>query len=349
MPVTLLPASAAAFRPRSAPNIVLGSRPETWLTQTLKRVNKVKRPLNNVNQHSRCLNELLDGPSALWSLAAIMLPKTPDADLKKDSNPLVEALFNYQMLSIEAYVVHVDMVSAHEIAFKLTQDTIDTLVEYHTDVFSVDTSANTWKWPEKESHLRKLQDEFKQAINKYVYRTDAKALEGLEEDGSGELLQGRSQEVKDAITGFFLPLLPPPPKLVEVVRPQPIYHFAPGHWYYQPVPMMISGPQHLAAPVEAWKVLGSSPSPTATTAETFPSPWSANVDNGNQSLSPASSYGQPYSGGEYYHNSPQLLPSSGPLPLPSAIASQCGPSAAGGWNGFQWYQNDFMPQTPIFT
>ncbi|KAG9977152.1 hypothetical protein KCU78_g22370, partial [Aureobasidium melanogenum] len=59
MPLQLLPASAAAFAPRSAPTIVLGSRVETWLTQTLKRISRVKRPLNSVPQHYRFLTETL--------------------------------------------------------------------------------------------------------------------------------------------------------------------------------------------------------------------------------------------------------------------------------------------------
>ena len=58
-----------------------------------------------------------------------MQPKAPDAELRKDSNPLIEALFNYQILYIEAYVVHVDMVSQNEVAFKLTPETIEALVE----------------------------------------------------------------------------------------------------------------------------------------------------------------------------------------------------------------------------
>src|SRR5277367_100636 len=110
MPTTLLPASAAAFAPRASTcNIVLNSKVEPWLTATLKRINKIKRPLNSVPQHYRCLTETLAGSGAIWTLCSMMLPKKPDADLVKDPNPLVEAMFNYQLLHIEAYVVHVDM------------------------------------------------------------------------------------------------------------------------------------------------------------------------------------------------------------------------------------------------
>src|ERR1700759_4695451 len=161
MPVQLLPASAAAFAPRaSSVNVVLGSKVEPWLTQTLKRINRIKRPLNSVPQHTRCLTETLSSPNAIWSLCSIMVPKAPEAELRKDSNPLVEALFNYQLIHIEAYVVHVDMVSQNEVAFKLNQETIEALIEYHKDIYSVDVSANTWSWAEKEVQLKKLQEEF---------------------------------------------------------------------------------------------------------------------------------------------------------------------------------------------
>ena len=71
-----------------------------------------------------------------------MLPKAPEAELRKDQDPLIEALFNYQVIYVEAYVVHVDMVSQNEVAFKLTPETIESLVEYHKDVHSVDTAAS---------------------------------------------------------------------------------------------------------------------------------------------------------------------------------------------------------------
>nr|POF17328.1 hypothetical protein CFP56_65195 [Quercus suber] len=217
MPLQLLPASAQAFAPRSAPTIVLNSKVEPWLTQTLKRINRVKRPLNSIPQHFRCLTETLGGPLAIWSLASLMLPKAPDTELRKDSNPLIEALFNYQLIHLEAYVVHVDMVSQHEVAFKLTPETIEALVDYHKEIYSVDASANTWSWPEKDTQVKKMHEDFIQAANKFVFRTAVRALEGLEEDGAGELLEGRSEDVKGAIMNLFLPLLPPPPRIVDVM------------------------------------------------------------------------------------------------------------------------------------
>ncbi|KAI9740696.1 MAG: hypothetical protein M1818_004660 [Claussenomyces sp. TS43310] len=335
MPPQLLPASAAAFAPRSSTvNIVLGSKVEPWLTQTLKRINRVKRPLNSVPQHQRCLTETLSSPNAIWTLTSIMLPKAPDSELRKDSNPLIEALFNYQLLHIEAYIVHVDLVLRNEVAFKLTPDTIESLIEYHKDVHCVDISASTYSWSEKEVQVKKLHEEFIQAINKFVYRTHATALEGLEEDGAGELLCGKSEEVQSNINALFLPLLPPPPRIVDVVRPPQLLPSSPAgsEWWSQST---IQAP--LPAPVESWRVVPSSPSPSSS-ADSSASLWANMGLNDLQLPSPTASYSQPYSTSGLYFSSPITSASIPPLPLPSMLAQQpCGISVGyGGFGGFGW-------------
>lgn len=342
MPTILLPASAAAFAPRATPNIVLNTKVDPWLTATLKRINRIKRPLNSVPQHFRCLTETLSSPSAIWTLCSVMLPKAPDAELRKDSNPLIEALFNYQILYIEAYVVHVDMVSQNEVAFKLTPETIEALVEYHKDVHSVDTSASTWNWSEKEVQLKKLQEDFVQAANKYVYRTNATALEGLEEDGAGELLSGRSEEVKAAIMGLFLPLLPPPPRIVDVVRPTPLLPSSTGaeNWWQPTLPLSHT------APVDSWKVVPSSPS-TTSSGDSSSSMWATIGLNELQLPSPTPSYSQPYttaahSPTQYYSSSMSSAPIP-QLPLPSMMQQQCSTSAGYGGFGWETYQSFALP------
>ncbi|KAJ6144444.1 hypothetical protein N7470_008339 [Penicillium chermesinum] len=321
MPTVLLPSSAAAFAPRSSPNVVLNTKVAPWLTATLKRVNRVKRPLNNVTQHTRCLTETLSSQNAIWTLCSMMFPKAPEAELKKDENPLVEGLFNYQMIHMEAYVVHVDMVSRNEVAFKLTPETIEALVDYHKDIYSVDAAANTWDWSGKQSQLKKLQEEFVQAANKFVFRTKVEALEGLEEDGAGELLCGLSEEAKSAITSLFVPLLPPPPRVVDVMRPVPLLPSSTGPetWWHTPLPQ--------SAPLESWKVLPPSPSP-ATTDDSNPNLWASLNFSDAQLPSPTPSYSQPFT------TTPYSVPYSAPytaydhmatsaaiasLPLPSML------------------------------
>lgn len=272
-----------------------------------------------------------------------MLPKAPDSELRKDSNPLVEALFNYQLLSIEAYVVHVDMVSQNEVAFKLTPETIESLVEYHKDVHSVDTSASTWNWSEKEVQLKKLQEDFVQAANKFVYRTNANALEGLEEDGAGELLNGRSDEVKAAIMGMFLPLLPPPPRIIDVIRPTPLLPSSTcaENWWQ---PTLSSQP----APMESWKIVPSSPS-TTSSADSNPNLWASMGLNELQLPSPTPSYSQPYTTAPQsppqYFSAPMSSAPIPQLPLPSMMMQQqCSTSV--GYGGFGWenpYQSFALP------
>ena len=342
MPTMLLPASAAAFAPRSSCNVVLNSKVEPWLTATLKRINRIKRPLNSVPQHTRCLTETLSSPNAIWTLCSIMFPKAPDSELRKDENPLVEALFNYQLLHIEAYVVHVDMVSQNEVAFKLTTDTIESLVEYHKEIYSIDTAANTWNWSEKEVQLKKLQEEFVQSANKFVYRTNSLALEGLEEDGAGELLCGRSEDVKNAIMGLFVPLLPPPPRIVDVVRPAPLLPSSSGAETWWPSQLQQS------APVEQWRVLPSSPNPI-TTHESHQNIWASVGLNEIQLPSPTPSFSQPYTTASYstpqYYSAPTTSASLIPqLPLPSMLAQQqCSTAASMGHFGWDRYQEYAMP------
>ncbi|KAL2124345.1 hypothetical protein VTJ04DRAFT_710 [Mycothermus thermophilus] len=344
MPPQLLPASAAAFAPRaSSVNVVLGSKVEPWLTQTLKRINKIKRPLNSVPQHQRCLTETLSNPNAIWTLCSLLLPKAPEAELRKDSNPLVEALSNYQMIHIEAYIVHVDMVLRNEVAYKLTPETIEALIAYHKDIHCVDAKANTYDWSDKEKQCKKLHDDFVQAVNKFVFRTHVSALEGLEEDGAGELLGGKSDEVKNSIMGMFKPLLPPPPKVVDVIRQPPLLPSSPAAALWsQPSP-----PVSLPAPVDSWKILPSSPGvPTTTTADSGASIWaSIGITDVQVSPTPALSqpYSAPYTTAGLYYNTPAVSAPIPQLPLPSMLAPpSCGISVGyntfGGWDTrFQEY------------
>lgn len=274
-----------------------------------------------------------------------MLPKAPDAELRRDADPLVEALFNWQLLHIEAYVVHVDMVSQHEVAFKLTPETIEALVEYHKDIYSKDIAANVYSWPEKEAQLKKLQEEFEQAANRFVFRTDARALEGLEEDGAGELLEGHAAVCKEQINGMFQDLLPPPPRIVDVIHPAPQLlpntTMAGGWW--APAPMLPSNP----VPVDTWKVLPSTPSPTATTCSSdnpSTSIWPDLSMYQTQLPSPTPSFSQPVytSAPSQFYSSPQSMAPMPAIQLPSQLTSHCGADMSlGGFNDFGWSTSSF--------
>lgn len=122
MPTVLLPSSAAPFAPCYSPLVVLSSTIEPWLTATLKQVCKAKGPLKNVPKHMKRLKEILSQPSAIWTLCSMMLLIVPQK---------LDAGLQYQTIHIEAYVVYVDMAYANAVAFKLTPETINTLVKFH--------------------------------------------------------------------------------------------------------------------------------------------------------------------------------------------------------------------------
>jgi hypothetical protein len=339
MPVQLLPASAAAFAPRaSSVNVVLGSKVEPWLTQTLKRINRVKRPLNSVPQHQRCLTETLSSPNAIWTLASLMLPKVPQADMPMDP---MEHLFHHQLIHVEAYIVHVDMVLRNEVAYKLTTDSIDALVEYHREIHCVDAKANTCDWAEKEQQCKKLHDDFVQAINKFVYRTDVSALEGLEEDGMGELLCGKSEEVKANIFNLMKPLQPPPPRIVDVVRQPPLLPSSPANamWSHHTLP------SNSFSAVDTWRVLPSSPSVTSSVDSANTPIWPSMSISEVQLPSPIQAFSQPQTTHAFYFSAPEVTAPMPALPLPSMLApSQCGigmgmgmgMGMTGGAGGFGW-------------
>ncbi|KAK6531303.1 hypothetical protein TWF281_008116 [Arthrobotrys megalospora] len=287
MPAVLLPRTAAPFAERSAPTIVLDTVVNPWLTQTLKRVNKHKRPLNSVPQHLKCLTEILSGPNAIWNLCSLCVPRLPEAQIEHQSNPITDALLRYQFIHLQAYVVSIDMVQNHQIAFKLTKESIKSLVDYHKDVYMVDQVANTWHWTEKDAAVKKMHEEFVQKVNKYVFQTDKIALEGIEDDGAGELLCGQSEEVRNAISECFETLMPPPPKVVEIRAPTPTLASTPA-----PMGWWAPASDHHMAPVEPWKILPSNNPATAAqysqgmptasmTPENLPT-WSFDgLDDGN--------------------------------------------------------------------
>jgi hypothetical protein len=92
----LLPSSATPFAPRSPPNVVNAMFPR-WMKDKLKEVNQFGCPLNNYIQYTSCLKEILSQDKANWTLCSIMLPEN------------VTDVLAFQIIHIEAYVVHVDM------------------------------------------------------------------------------------------------------------------------------------------------------------------------------------------------------------------------------------------------
>jgi hypothetical protein len=87
-------------------------------------------------------------------------------------------------------------------------------------VYSVYALLSTWERSGKEGQLRKLQERFVQDVNKFNFFTDVVALEGIGEDGAGELLEGRSDVAKAMVRSLFIPLQPPHPEAPWVLQGQ---------------------------------------------------------------------------------------------------------------------------------
>jgi hypothetical protein len=360
----LLPRTAAAGEARSAPIVALPQgRVDRWLTDTLKRVNKgaAKRPLNSAPQHHRCLVDTLGGKDAIWLLATLAVPKARASELRHKENPITDALENCKMIYINAYVVSIDLVSLHVVDFKLTPETIAELIAYYKDVYLVDSAAEYPNWPDKEEQLKTLEDNFVASINRYSFRTEAQALEGMEEGGAGELLQGRSERVKTDIVNLLHRLQPPPPPppMMQMMGPMQYMMMQPGsqqmqqrqqQWYPSPAQQQ---QQHMPPP-ENWQqhhMLASQSSPSPVSPDSLA--WSplGQQQESSHLASPASSYTQSYSTPTQYCSPPVSMSSLPHLETNAILYSQphCGVSAVvtPDYANCGWALNDMMAAYPI--
>src|SRR5690242_13620537 len=94
------------------------------------------------------------------------------------------------MIYIEAYIISINS----EVTFKLMAKTINTFIEYYK-------SIQPPKGQQPKCH--QLYEDFIQAINKLVFIADLLVLEGLDIVRTGELLSGRSEQVKNLIVGLL--------------------------------------------------------------------------------------------------------------------------------------------------
>ncbi|KAL3413153.1 hypothetical protein V8F44DRAFT_633059 [Aspergillus fumigatus] len=92
---------------------------------------------------------------------------------------------------IKSYIMYVNMAYVNAVAFKLTLETINTLVKLHQDIYS--------------------------DVNRFIFYTNALALEGIDKDGIGELLRGRSNVAKAKVKSLFILLQPLYPKALRVL------------------------------------------------------------------------------------------------------------------------------------
>ena len=218
MPLELLPASAGAFAPRSQTIVRLGSNVHSRLTTILKRIDKSIRCIRNVSQQVQHLERILSSKNAIWTLCSVLIPKSPEADSLRNLDSAL-AIHCWRMIHVEAYIVYVDLETRDELVFKLTSETIEELIEHHSEVISSNAVHKNEDWAD-EAAQRKLHEEFVQSINQFIYRTGTCVLQDLDEGGTGELLAEHSNGVKDAIANLFVPLSPPSASARTPVPPE---------------------------------------------------------------------------------------------------------------------------------
>lgn len=196
----LLPASAAAFADKDSVLVALDSSVVTQLKKILKPFNKDNSRLSSVHQQQNLLKAILSKREAIWLLTSITIPGAPDAST-------ADAYHENAYIDINAHVTHVTYISypaqaevaiSNGVAYKLTQATIDCLVEcFQRDI---------------DRHGRKLQcaklfQDFVQAINAFVHHADVSILKSLNAHGGGKFPRRESEKVKLKLKYLMQPLI----------------------------------------------------------------------------------------------------------------------------------------------
>jgi hypothetical protein len=133
-----------------------------------------------------------------------VLPTIPDSNHISrilDSNPHTSTppkTFPYQAIYVKAKIAYIKLEGEeYWVGFKLAEDSISALAGYYRKFIH--------RWIGSQKDWTKEQSEgFEQQLKTLIYRTDIGALqEGIEIDGSGELLGERSNEMKEKIQALI--------------------------------------------------------------------------------------------------------------------------------------------------
>lgn len=98
-----------------------------------------------------------------------------------------------EAIEIEAFIVSVDTKMRNEVIFKLTYDTIQSLITFHRDHFSVNMGPNA----------QKLLSDFTQAVNKVVFIVESTVLKCLNLTAGGTFSVKEAEIVEKRIVELF--------------------------------------------------------------------------------------------------------------------------------------------------
>lgn len=191
---------AAAGHAISKPKVVACHGNE-WLAGLLNRLERKKKSQRRFKgTHSERLQGLLGQDGASWLLASIMLPLTTSGI---PSSLGIWEKTAPSIIPISGTIVFVDLANALEVCFRLNDQTIAALWDYHDSIHCTVVTADISNNDEAALAKLKMKENFRRATRDFVFRTRLDCLEGTEEDGSGELCSGWPENVKSAILALF--------------------------------------------------------------------------------------------------------------------------------------------------
>lgn len=167
----------------------------------LRQAKQNMRYRPGLTRQAQMLIDLLSLNTAEWTLCAIDLCQVSKMVLQKDAG------FIRGATKVQAYVVYVANAGKQcGMCFKLTQETIRSLVELHKNRFLPSDHAYT---STSKSTLEFLHLKFTLAVNEFWFHTGFSALKSLKPDGSGILAGNQEQAAHAAIRSLFVPIIPP--------------------------------------------------------------------------------------------------------------------------------------------
>ena len=201
----LLPASARPLVRRQPPAIDLGPALDAWIVEILERANKCRRKMETISQCNELLQDVLGSPHAHWLLASVLFPVERPESKEQEWTRQPEDL---HLIHITGLVLYVDMSTHHEIAFKISSCTQTQLIRLH----EIKCLSYNGRVPSdckgREEHYSSLNKAFARTVDSAVFHASVSELNNMEDDGSGELLEGRPGVVREAIDEMMLRFLP---------------------------------------------------------------------------------------------------------------------------------------------
>lgn len=181
--------------------IVVACYGNEWLAGLLQRLKwKNKSQVCSRGTHSERLQGLLGQDGASWLLASVMLPSTTSGI---PSSLGIWEKTAPSIIPISGTIVFADLTNTLEVCFKLNDQTIAALWDYHDSIHCTVVTAGISNDDEAALAKLKMKENFRRATRDFVFRTGLDCLEETEADGSGELCSVGPEKVKSAILALF--------------------------------------------------------------------------------------------------------------------------------------------------